>query len=55
MIGGDLLSEGGYGCIFRPEIDCEGNIVENSEYVSKFQIYFYILLFSEGFFLFLFL
>ena len=39
MIGGTLLSEGGFGCIFRPEIDCDGKTIENSEYVSKIQIY----------------
>ena len=39
MIGGELLSEGGYGCIFRPEIGCDGKIIENSDYISKIQIY----------------
>jgi len=39
MNGGELLSEGGYGCIFRPEISCSGQNIENSEYISKIQLY----------------
>jgi len=39
MIGGELLSEGGYGCIFRPEIDCDGKSLEKTEYISKIQLY----------------
>ncbi len=38
MIGGNLLSEGGFGCVFRPEIDCQGKTLENTKYVSKIQI-----------------
>ena len=39
MISGELLSEGGYGCIFRPEITCDGTSLEDTEYVSKIQLY----------------
>tara|TARA_B100000902_G_C27315007_1_gene920711 strand:+ start:2063 stop:3223 length:1161 start_codon:yes stop_codon:yes gene_type:complete len=39
MIGGELLSEGGYGCIFRPEISCDGKSLEDTDYVSKIQLY----------------
>mgnify|MGYP001281770676 CR=1 FL=1 len=39
MIGGELVSEGGYGCIFRPEINCSGETVEDSEHISKIQVY----------------
>jgi len=39
MIGGELVSEGGYGCIFRPEINCSGKTVEDSKHISKIQVY----------------
>ena len=34
MKGGDLLSEGGYGCVFYPSINCSGKIAEDSKIVS---------------------
>ena len=37
MIGGRKLAEGAYGCIFYPEIDCEGNETNNKDYVTKLQ------------------
>ena len=39
MIGGKLLSEGGFGCIFHPGINCNGSIMESKKYVSKIQRY----------------
>jgi serine/threonine protein kinase len=30
-----LLSEGSYGCIFRPGINCQGSVTENDKYVTK--------------------
>ena len=35
--GGALLSEGGYGCVFHPEITCKGKATTNTGYVSKIQ------------------
>ena len=37
MIGGKLLSEGGYGCVFHPAVNCEGKDTENKEFVTKIQ------------------
>lgn len=36
MKGGKLLSEGGFGCVFNPSLNCDGN-VESEKYVSKIQ------------------
>ena len=36
MKGGKLLSEGGFGCVFNPSLNCDGNI-ESEKYVSKIQ------------------
>ena len=37
MTGGKLLSEGGYGCVFHPEVNCEGKDDKNKQYVTKIQ------------------
>lgn len=37
MDGGKKLAEGGYGCVFHPEIDCRGKETTNMKYVSKLQ------------------
>ena len=37
MIGGSLLSQGGYGCVFHPEINCKGKETTNKKYISKIQ------------------
>jgi len=37
MIGGALLSQGGYGCVFYPEISCRGVETKNKKAVSKIQ------------------
>ena len=37
MIGGALLSQGGYGCVFHPEISCQGRETKNKKFVSKIQ------------------
>lgn len=33
--GGAFLSEGGYGCVFYPEISCKGKDTNNNQYISK--------------------
>jgi serine/threonine protein kinase len=38
MKGGGLIFQGGYGCIFRPYIDCKGKQTHELQYVSKIQI-----------------
>ncbi len=38
MKGGDLLSEGGYGCVFYPSINCSGKIAGDYKIVSKVQV-----------------
>ncbi len=37
FIGGKKLAEGGYGCVFHPEINCRGLETDNMQYVSKIQ------------------
>ena len=37
MKGGALLSQGGYGCVFHPEINCQGFDTKNKKFVSKIQ------------------
>ena len=37
MKGGKLLSEGGYGCVFFPSINCDGSSMKTKKYVSKIQ------------------
>jgi len=37
MIGGALLSQGGYGCVFHPEINCQGKETQNKKIISKIQ------------------
>lgn len=37
MKGGKLLSEGGFGCVFSPGINCNGSIINSKKYVSKIQ------------------
>ncbi len=39
MKGGKLLSEGGYGCVFFPSINCNGSSMKTKKYVSKIQKY----------------
>jgi len=36
MIGGKLLSEGGFGCVFNPSMNCNGSI-DDATFVSKIQ------------------
>lgn len=38
LIGGKKIGEGGYGCVFHPEIDCRGKETTNKKYVSKIQM-----------------
>ena len=38
MIGGKLISEGGFGCVFNPSIDCDG-LSSSEKFVSKIQRY----------------
>ena len=37
MYGGKLISEGGFGCIFYPSVNCDGSVSKKKEYVSKIQ------------------
>ena len=37
MEGGALLSQGGYGCVFTPSINCKG-IESSKKFISKIQI-----------------
>jgi len=37
MEGGKKLAEGGYGCVFHPEISCSGEETTNMEFVTKLQ------------------
>ena len=35
--GGALISQGGYGCVYYPSLDCDGNETGNMNYVTKIQ------------------
>ena len=35
----NLLSEGGFGCVYHPGFDCKGKLLETKEFVSKIQKY----------------
>jgi serine/threonine protein kinase len=35
--GGKMLAEGGYGCVFHPEIACNGKETDNKFFISKVQ------------------
>mgnify|MGYP001590520416 FL=1 len=37
MDGGKKIAEGGYGCVFHPEISCSGKETNNTKYISKIQ------------------
>lgn len=37
--GGELLSEGGFGCVFHPMINCKGRETNNEKYVTKIQLH----------------
>ena len=37
MLGGALIAEGGYGCIFHPELTCQGKETKNKSYITKLQ------------------
>ena len=34
----ELLTVGGYGCIYKPSIDCEGNNTRKNDFISKLQV-----------------
>ena len=33
-----LLSQGSYGCVYKPNINCSGNIAKSNNYVTKLQL-----------------
>ena len=35
MIGGAMIAEGGFGCVFHPAIPCSTDEGEEDEYISK--------------------
>jgi serine/threonine protein kinase len=37
MIGGKLLTQGGFGCVFHPEVSCDGEDTTNEKFVTKIQ------------------
>lgn len=37
MKGGKKISEGGFGCVYYPEISCSGKIIKKSDFISKIQ------------------
>ena len=37
MVGGGVLSVGGYGCVFHPKMTCAGKTTSNTNYISKIQ------------------
>ena len=39
MDGGGFLTQGGYGCVFLPGIDCDGSSLTSKKYVSKIQAF----------------
>jgi serine/threonine protein kinase len=39
MKGGNLMSEGGFGCVYHPSINCNGKNTNDDRFVSKIQKY----------------
>jgi len=37
QLGGSVISEGGYGCVFYPKITCSGKSTNSTKYISKLQ------------------
>lgn len=37
MKGGKKISEGGFGCVYYPEINCKGETIPNTKFISKIQ------------------
>jgi len=37
--GGNVLSEGAYGCVFMPRVGCDGKQTDDKKYISKIQVY----------------
>ena len=35
MIGGGMIAEGGFGCVFHPAIPCSNDEDDEDEYISK--------------------
>ena len=35
MDGGGFLAQGGYGCVFYPEVNCQGKDTNNKNFLSK--------------------
>ena len=35
--GSEIISEGGYGCVHRPSLSCDGNDTKNANYITKLQ------------------
>ena len=33
--GGGFLAQGGYGCVFYPEVNCQGKDTNNKNFLSK--------------------
>ena len=38
MIGGKLIAEGGYGCIFNPGINCDGSIMKTKNMQVRYNV-----------------
>ena len=34
----NLLSQGGFGCVYYPGIDCKGSVLTNKKFASKLQV-----------------
>ena len=39
MIGGKMIGEGGFGCVYYPSINCNGTQEKSKQYISKIQKY----------------
>ena len=39
MKGGNLMSEGGFGCVYHNSINCNGKNTNDNRFVSKIQKY----------------
>ena len=38
MEGGDVIAEGGYGCVLNPSLSCKGTETTNEKYITKIQV-----------------
>ena len=44
MDGGGFLTQGGYGCVYHPEVTCKGKDTQNTNFLSKKTFFIFLTL-----------